>query len=102
MAPPESLQAQLRQNKFIQISVFVVRSVEAVKYAHQVKTTDSAGRKKMIWSLFFWLGLVVSMGIGLAYFRDLGDVSQMVLKVKRRNMIRFIRNECRLLTCLVC
>jgi hypothetical protein len=102
MARLESLQAQLRQNKFIQISAFVVRSVEAVKYFHQVKTTDSAGREKMIWSPLFWLDLVVSMGIGLAYFRDLGDVSQMVLKVKRRNMIRFIRNEYRLLTCLGC
>ena len=35
--------------------------------------------------------------IGFIYFRDLGDVSQMVLKVKRENMLRFIRNENRLL-----
>ena len=49
----------------------------------------------MFWTLIFWLGLVVSVVIGAAYFRDLGDVSQMVLKVKRANMIRFIRNEYR-------
>jgi len=47
----------------------------------------------MIWNLLFWLCLVFSLGIGVVYFRDLGDVSQMILKVKRRNMIRFIRNE---------
>jgi hypothetical protein len=51
----------------------------------------------MIWNLFFWLGLALSLGIGFVYFRDLGDVSQMLLKVKRGNMIRFIRNEYRFL-----
>lgn len=51
----------------------------------------------MVWILLFWLGLLVSVGIGLVYFRDLGDVSQMILKVKRKNMIRFIRNEYRLI-----
>ena len=51
----------------------------------------------MIWKLLFWLGLAVSLGIGMIYFRDLGDVSQMLLKVKRQNMIRFIRNEYRFL-----
>ena len=51
----------------------------------------------MIWSLLFWLGLAVSLVIGIIYFRDLGDVSQMLLKVKRRNMIRFIRNEYKLI-----
>jgi hypothetical protein len=50
----------------------------------------------MIWNLLFWLGLAISLGIGAVYFRDLGDVSQMLLKVKRRNMVRFIRNEYRL------
>jgi hypothetical protein len=44
----------------------------------------------MVWKLLFWSGFVVSLGIGLMYFRDLGDVSQMVLKVKRKNMIRSI------------
>ena len=49
----------------------------------------------MLSELVFWLGLAVSAGIGFVYFRDLGDVSQMVLKVKRDNMVRFIRNEYR-------
>ena len=51
----------------------------------------------MISNLLFWLGLTFSIGVGFVYFRDLGDVSQMLLKVKRRNMIRFIRNEYKLI-----
>lgn len=51
----------------------------------------------MLVSTMFWLGLVVSLGIGFIYFRDLGDVSQMLIRVKRKNMLRFIRNEYRLL-----
>ena len=51
----------------------------------------------MIWELLFWSGIVLSLAIGLVYFRDLGDVSQMVLKVKRENMLRFIRHEYRFL-----
>ena len=47
--------------------------------------------------LLFWAGLAVSAAIGLVYFRDLGDVVQMLLEVKRANMIRFIRNENRLI-----
>jgi hypothetical protein len=47
-------------------------------------------------NLLFYAGLVIAFGIGFLYFRDLGDVSQMVLKVKRANMMRFIRNEGRL------
>jgi len=47
----------------------------------------------MLWTTLFWLGLLVAVGIGLLYFRDLGDVVQMVLRVKRENMIRFIRHE---------
>ena len=41
----------------------------------------------------FWLRLLVATGIGFVYFRDLGDVSQMLLKVKREDMVRAIRNE---------
>ena len=52
----------------------------------------------MIGHLLFAAGLLVSAVIGFLYFRDLGDISQMVLKVKRENTIRFIRNEYRLLT----
>ena len=52
----------------------------------------------MLGNIVFWLGLAVSLTIGFVYFRDLGDVSQMLLRVKRENMMRFIRNEYRLLT----
>lgn len=45
----------------------------------------------------FWSGLAATLVIGLLYFRDLGDVSQMLIRVKRRNVVRFIRNEYRLL-----
>ncbi|MTI02187.1 DUF3179 domain-containing (seleno)protein [Roseibium sp. RKSG952] len=51
----------------------------------------------MVGNLVFALGLIVSLGIGFVYFRDLGDVSQMLLKVKRKNMLRFIRHEYRLI-----
>lgn len=50
----------------------------------------------MLGNLLFYAGLVTALGIGFLYFRDLGDISQMVLKVKRANMMRFIRNEGRL------
>jgi len=51
----------------------------------------------MLGFLIFWLALAVSLVIGFFYFRELGDVSQMVLKVKRENMLRFIRNEYRMI-----
>jgi len=51
----------------------------------------------MLGNIVFWLGLAVSLVIGFVYFRDLGDVSQMLLRVKRENMMRFIRNEYRLI-----
>lgn len=51
----------------------------------------------MLGNVMFWLGLAVSLVIGFLYFRDLGDVSQMLIRVKRKNMLRFIRNEYRLL-----
>ena len=51
----------------------------------------------MLGNLLFLIGLVIAVGVGFAYFRDLGDVSQMFLRVKRKHMIRFIRNEYRLL-----
>jgi hypothetical protein len=52
----------------------------------------------MLASILFWAALAVSFVIGFFYFRDLGDVSQMLLKVKREDMLRFIRNEYRLIT----
>jgi hypothetical protein len=51
----------------------------------------------MFGTLIFCSGLTVSLVIGFIYFRDLGDVSQMFLRVKRKNMLRFIRNEYRLI-----
>lgn len=51
----------------------------------------------MLGNSLFALGLIVALGIGFIYFRDLGDITQIILKVKRENMIRFIRNEYRLL-----
>lgn len=51
----------------------------------------------MLGNTLFLIGLVVATGVGFAYFRDLGDVSQMIMKVKRENLKRFIRNEYRLL-----
>lgn len=51
----------------------------------------------MLGNMLFLIGLIVAVGVGFAYFRDLGDVSQMFIRVKRKHMIRFIRNEYRLL-----
>jgi hypothetical protein len=51
----------------------------------------------MLGNIVFWLGLAVALVIGFLYFRDLGDVSQMLIRVKRENMLRFIRNEYRLI-----
>lgn len=51
----------------------------------------------MLGNLVFWSGFTVSLVIGVFYFRDLGDVSQMLIRVKRKNMLRFIRYEYRLL-----
>ena len=51
----------------------------------------------MFESLIFYLGLIVALAIGFLYFRDLGDLSQMLISVKRKNMIRFIRYEYQLL-----
>jgi len=51
----------------------------------------------VIGNILFLIGLIVAIGVGFAYFRDLGDISQMFIRVKRKHMIRFIRNEYRLL-----
>ena len=44
----------------------------------------------MLGNILFWSGLAVSLVIGILYFRDLGDVSQMLIRVKRENMLRFM------------
>jgi len=47
----------------------------------------------VFWDIIFWAILVAAVLIGAAFFRDLGDVSQMLIKVKRDDMLRAIRNE---------
>jgi len=47
--------------------------------------------------IIFAVSLIVALYIGFIYFRDLGDVTQMLLSVKRENSIRFIRHEYQLL-----
>lgn len=49
----------------------------------------------MVANIVFSLGLLISLGIGLIYFRDLGDIPQLFIKTKRANVDRFIRNEYR-------
>jgi len=52
----------------------------------------------LVVSFIYWLCLAISGVIGFIYFRDLGDVSQFLLKVKRKNMLWIIRNEYKLIT----
>lgn len=49
----------------------------------------------MLGDILFAIGLLVAVSIGTIYFRDLGDVSQMILRVKRKNIHRAIRHEYR-------
>jgi hypothetical protein len=49
----------------------------------------------MLSELVFYLGMFVALAIGLVYFRDLGDIPQLLIKTKRTNVDRFIRNEYR-------
>ena len=51
----------------------------------------------MLGNAIFWIAIMVALTIGFIYFRDLGDVSQMLIRVKRENILRFIRNEYRLI-----
>jgi hypothetical protein len=48
--------------------------------------------------IIFAISLIVATYIGFTYFRDLGDVTQMLVSVKREDTIRFIRHEYQLLT----
>lgn len=43
--------------------------------------------------LVFYFGLFAALTIGLLYFRDLGDIPQLLIKTKRANVDRFIRHE---------
>ncbi len=56
----------------------------------------------MIANVVFYLGLLVSLGIAAVYLRDLGDIPQLLLKTKRSNVDRFIRNEYRFLAIGIC
>ena len=46
-----------------------------------------------IYELVMWLCMVVSTVVAYFYFRDLGDVTQAMMTVKRKNMIFAIRHE---------
>jgi len=48
-------------------------------------------------TILYWITLSISTIIGFIYFRDLGDATQIFLDVKRKNMLRFIRNEYKLI-----
>ena len=52
----------------------------------------------MLGNILFYVGLSVSLGLGYIYFRDAGDITQFVMKLKRDNIIRLIRNEYQVLT----
>lgn len=47
----------------------------------------------MIFELLYWLSLAVGTYTAFVYFRDLGDISQVVLDVSRENMMKAIRGE---------
>lgn len=47
----------------------------------------------MIWEVTFWFGLALSLVAGFFYFRELGDISQMFFRIKRRNLVWVIRHE---------
>lgn len=52
----------------------------------------------MLAELLFYLSTIVSVLVALLYFRDLGDLPQLVIKTKRSNVDRFIRNEYKFLS----
>ena len=46
--------------------------------------------------LVYWAALAVGTYAAFIYFRDLGDITQVLLNVSRENMLNAIRNENRL------
>ena len=46
-----------------------------------------------IWPILYWTLAAVATYVSFIYFRDLGDVTQMLLTVTRRNMVFAIRHE---------
>lgn len=56
-----------------------------------------------MWQITYWILMVAGTLIALRYFRDLGDITQVFLGVKRKNMIYTIRHEYKLIfSALVC
>jgi hypothetical protein len=47
----------------------------------------------MLWELVHWAALIAATGIAFVYFRDMGDVTQAFMNVKRSNMLFAIRHE---------
>ena len=43
--------------------------------------------------VLYWVCLALATIIGFGYFRDLGDITQKIFNVKRRNMYRAIKHE---------
>ena len=50
-----------------------------------------------MWQITYWILMVAGTLIALRYFRDLGDITQVFLGVKRKNMIYAIRHEYKLI-----
>ena len=46
-----------------------------------------------VWESLHWGSLMVATYFAYLYFRDLGDVTQALLSVERKNMLRATRNE---------
>ena len=51
----------------------------------------------MLGNILFFIGFSLSLILGFIYFRDAGDITQFVMKIKRENIIRLIRNEYKVL-----
>lgn len=47
----------------------------------------------MLADILFYLTALISLSVAVIYFRDLGDIPQLIIKTKRANVDRFIRKE---------
>ncbi len=47
----------------------------------------------MIWQLTFWVALATAAVVSFRYFRDLGDITQGIFNVQRKNVLFAIRHE---------
>jgi len=54
----------------------------------------------MMIELIYWVALAVATYTAFIYFRDLGDVTQAIMDVSRKNMLNAIRNENKLVACI--